>query len=167
MSIPTTRRSHLVASLSDEEYRHEFVGSQIRIRLPAQIREMRLSRGWTQMELGERAEMRQARICALERLGYENFSLTTLRRLAVAFDVALKVRFVPFSELVDNAVHPEHDDLDVPSYDADLRLSDSITGVVAFIPTIARQATQAGPFVLGTTIGETNPYLAITEERHG
>jgi len=80
---------------------------------------MRLSRGWTQEELGRLAQMPQTQISRLERKGYENFSLSTLMRLASAFDVALKVKFVAFSELVDEAAYPEANELDVPSYSKD------------------------------------------------
>jgi hypothetical protein len=43
--------------------------------------------------------MRQSRISTLEDPNYENFEAATLRRLASAFDVALTIRFIPFSEL--------------------------------------------------------------------
>ena len=45
--------------------------------------------------------MTQNAISRLESLHYGKATLTTLKRLAAAFDVALVVRFVPFSELVD------------------------------------------------------------------
>jgi hypothetical protein len=45
--------------------------------------------------------MNQNAISRLERPDYGKATLTTLRRLAAAMDVALIVRFVPFSELVD------------------------------------------------------------------
>jgi len=44
--------------------------------------------------------MLQPRISAMEAPGGAKFTLETLRRLASAFDVALVVRFAPFSDLV-------------------------------------------------------------------
>jgi transcriptional regulator with XRE-family HTH domain len=59
----------------------------------------REARHWTQTDLAKEVGMAQSRISLLEDPSYEKFSLTTLKRLASAFDVALIVRFVPFSEL--------------------------------------------------------------------
>jgi transcriptional regulator with XRE-family HTH domain len=61
---------------------------------------MREGRGWSQGKLAEEVGMAQPRISLLEG-GYEKYSLTTLKRIASTFDVAVVVRFVPFSELVD------------------------------------------------------------------
>jgi transcriptional regulator with XRE-family HTH domain len=55
---------------------------------------------WTQKELGCEAEMKQARISAMEKPGEVAFTLETLIRLASAFRVGLKIEFVPFSEMV-------------------------------------------------------------------
>lgn len=60
---------------------------------------LREARGWTQKQLAEKCGMRQSRISTLEDPNYENFEAATLRRLASAFDVALTIRFIPFSEL--------------------------------------------------------------------
>jgi transcriptional regulator with XRE-family HTH domain len=128
VSTVKTRRQQIADNLKDKKHRDAFVGSLIRVRLPTQIREMRLERSWNQSELGRRAGMKQSRICALEQIGYEEFSLSTLKRLASAFDVGLKVCFVPFSELVDDAAYPELHDLDVLSFDKDARLDDSVVG---------------------------------------
>ena len=62
-----------------------------------QIRANRLARGWTQKELAERSGMKQSGIARLERGGRPD--LRTLKKVASAFDVALVVRFVPFSSL--------------------------------------------------------------------
>jgi transcriptional regulator with XRE-family HTH domain len=61
---------------------------------------MRDREGWSQQELAERVEMTQNRISLLENPFKGKPTLTTLKRLAAAFDVALVVRFVPFSQLV-------------------------------------------------------------------
>jgi transcriptional regulator with XRE-family HTH domain len=45
--------------------------------------------------------MNQNAISRLESVSYGKPTITTLKRLAAALDVALIVRFVPFSELVD------------------------------------------------------------------
>ncbi|MBV9757759.1 MAG: helix-turn-helix transcriptional regulator [Alphaproteobacteria bacterium] len=83
-----------------EEDRHAFVEATLSSGIGAQIFALREARGWSQEELGEKVGMAQSRISLLEG-GYESYSLRTLKRFASVFDVALVVRFIPFSELVD------------------------------------------------------------------
>ncbi|MEK7316641.1 MAG: helix-turn-helix transcriptional regulator [Candidatus Eisenbacteria bacterium] len=122
MSTISTRREQLVSSISKKTAREAFVASRIRIRLPAQIRELRLTRGLSQAELGKLAGMKQSAISRCEGMGYDQFTISTLKALAGAFDVGLKVEFVSFSEIVENASSPEIYPLDVPSFELDFQL---------------------------------------------
>jgi len=60
--------------------------------------------------------MGQARISILENPNYENLSLNTLKRIANVFDVALMVRFVPFSKLLITIDNETSETLTVPSF---------------------------------------------------
>jgi len=80
--------------------RKQFVESHLGKTMATQIRATRDQRGWTQGRLAEEVGMNQNAISRLESPSYAKPTLTTLKRLAAAFDVALVVRFVPFSELV-------------------------------------------------------------------
>lgn len=91
--------SKLISKLQNKEYRDLFVAGQIKTGVPFQIRAMRDRRGWTQAQLGQKADMPQTVISRIENLGESILSIKTLLRLASAFDVALIVRFAPFSEL--------------------------------------------------------------------
>lgn len=104
-------QSLLAGQLRDKEYRDAFVASQIRLGLPMQCRALRESRDWTQPKLAQVASMSQPRISEIERPGERNLNLETLLRLASAFDVALQVRFVPFSQFIDN-----DDELDLANF---------------------------------------------------
>lgn len=84
----------------DRESRHNWASSHLSTNLAAQIFSLREARGWTQTELAEAAGMAQSRISLLEDPSYEKFSLTTLKRLATAFDVVFVGRFVTFSEML-------------------------------------------------------------------
>lgn len=86
--------------LKDKQYRHGLVSAQIEVDLPLQIRALRKTLVGTQPELSKITGMKQSRISAMEKPGGAHFTLETLRRLAEAFDVALIVRFAPFSELL-------------------------------------------------------------------
>ena len=94
-----SKSDQLWRSLEDEEYRRAFVTDDTG--LAFQIKLLRDKKGWTQAELGERAGgKRQESISQWEDPSYGKYSLSTLKDLAIAFDVGLMVRFAPFSELV-------------------------------------------------------------------
>jgi len=80
--------------------RDAFVSVHLSSNIGAQIFALRESRGWNQGQLAAEVGMAQPRISVLEG-GYDNYSLRTLKRFASTFDVAVVVRFVPFSELVN------------------------------------------------------------------
>lgn len=86
--------------LHDENYRREWVSEQAGVGLAFQIRALREDRELTQEELAERLGKSQATVSEWESPDYRRYTLSTLARLAAAFDVALMVRFAPFSELV-------------------------------------------------------------------
>ena len=112
----------MVESLKDKEYRVLFVSEEIDTGLPYQIRAMRQDRGWSQEELAARTGMKQATISRVESVDYGRYSLQTLKRLASAFDVALTVRFAPFSVLVDAFVDLSDNDLRISSFSDDVGL---------------------------------------------
>ncbi len=101
----TSTKEQIVASLLDKEYRDLLVQESINQGIAFQIRANRTMRGWTQGELGAQAGKAQSEISRFEDPDYEGYTLKTLACLASAFDVALSVRFVPFSELVDDMSH--------------------------------------------------------------
>jgi transcriptional regulator with XRE-family HTH domain len=117
-----TTKAQKIARLKSKEYRDAFVASQISVGLPFQIRALREQRGWKQSRLAGEAGMLQPRISAMERPGESKFNLETLRRIASAFDVALEVRFVPFSELLDWSERFDPDNFKVPEFEDDAAL---------------------------------------------
>lgn len=119
MNTNSTKRQQVANSLRDKEYRDAFVAEHVRAGIALQFQEMREDRGWTQAELGQRAGMVQERISVIENPDAGQPSVNTLLRLASAFDVALIVRCVPFSQLVEWAAGLTHENLAPPSFDAD------------------------------------------------
>jgi transcriptional regulator with XRE-family HTH domain len=117
-------KAELLDPLRDKEYRDEFVSAHIHTGLAFQIRALRDQRNWSQQELGEKMGRKPAQaqpgVSALERPGHP-FSLATLKKLASAFDVALVVRFEPFSALAAQVVQMRPGSLEVPSFEAELR----------------------------------------------
>jgi transcriptional regulator with XRE-family HTH domain len=77
------------------------VESQISRDLAYQIRSMRERESLSQTDLAKKLDTSQNAVYRLESPGYGKASISTLKKVAEAFDVALVVRFVPFGELVD------------------------------------------------------------------
>jgi transcriptional regulator with XRE-family HTH domain len=103
----------MISKLSkSQDTRESYIRSKLSVLLPAQIRSLRLRREKTQAELGFDANMKQARISVLERIGEANFSIETLIKLASAFRVGLMVKFVPMSEMLEweNSFMPDEFD---------------------------------------------------------
>lgn len=120
-------RQKLIEKLKNPKYRHAFSSAQARRTISAQIRALRQSseRDWTQKELGERAGMKQNAIARLENPDYGEYSVRTLQRLAEAFDVALVVKFAPFSELVNINQGARVDNYLPASFKDDTQLSEA------------------------------------------
>jgi len=93
-------KRELLGKLLDPVYRCEFVSNEIDIGLPMQLRAMREKRGWKQSFVAEKTETKQPRFSLMEKPGYGNFSLNTLKKLAALFDVGLIVSFVPWDEMI-------------------------------------------------------------------
>jgi len=97
-------REALIAEFKDPEARRDYADSFLDSAIALQIKALRLQRKWSQKELAERAGMKQSRISAMERADYSRWSLSTLRRLAYAFDLALEVHFESFGTFLDNTL---------------------------------------------------------------
>lgn len=167
-------RQQIVSKLADKEYRDIFVSEQIDTGLAFQIRGLREQRGWSQSELGKRTGMAQSRISVMEDANYSRFSLNTLKRLASALDVALVVRFAPFSRLVDDFARLSSSVLNMPSFDEDVFPSEAMSiQTPSALHAYDTQDTGCGmSFSFGfevsgvdsTPIGETGPLGRIDVE---
>lgn len=81
--------------------RSKLVESHLRKAIAFQLRALRDREQWSQQHLAEAAGMTQNAISRLESPSYGKHTITTLKRMAEVFDVALVVRFVPFSQFID------------------------------------------------------------------
>jgi transcriptional regulator with XRE-family HTH domain len=116
----------LIKSLDSVEYRQGFVEGHAKDTIAFQIKQLRKAEGWDQKKLAEVAFGRpalQPMVSRYENPDYGKYSITTLLELAAAFDVALVVRFAPFSELVEWDVYSTEKTLRPPKYSQDVALS--------------------------------------------
>ena len=112
----TNKQWAFLNDLDDEEYRQAFNEDLLGAYLALQIRTLREANGWTQKDFESIAGKKQPTISQWEDPNYGKYSLTTLKRLAKAFDVGLLVRFVSFSELANWVVDVDADRLRPASY---------------------------------------------------
>ena len=105
-------------SLANKEYREALAVEHVNTTLAIQIRKMRENQNpqWKQSELADRLGKHQETISQWENPDYGRHSITTLKALAATFDVALLVKFIPFSELVKDMVSLSGTRLSPPSF---------------------------------------------------
>jgi len=87
----------LVTEFDDKEYAHAYMEEFSNMAIAAQIKVLREQRGWTQEQLAVASDMKQERVCALEDVDYDAWTIKTLRKLAKAFDLTIKMSFEKFS----------------------------------------------------------------------
>lgn len=115
----SSEREKLAEKFKSKEYRDAFVADQIFSRLPFKIRTIREDQGLTQTQLGELAGMAQAWVSKLEDPSYGKLTISTLLKLASAFDVGIQIDFVAFSRVLDEALQLSLDSFSVPRFQED------------------------------------------------
>lgn len=108
-------------SFSDRAYRHAYTSAYVGDFLAMQLHSMRIREGLTQSDAAKRAITSQSQVSALES-SCENASLASLRKFAALYDVALVVKFVPFSELARLSLTGDADRA-VPGFDDESALA--------------------------------------------
>ena len=135
--MSSSSRASLIKRLGrGRESRAQFVSSHIDKTISFQLRAIRERQELSQEKLAEMSGMNQNAISRLESDWYAKATLSTLKRLAAALDVALIVRFVPFGQLVDWVTGNPFVDtglstpaLAVPSFDEEMSSSPDLTVV--------------------------------------
>lgn len=92
----------LRVELQDREYREGYDEAFLDHSIATQIRVIREQRGLTQKQLADAADMKQSRISAMEDEDYGSWSVNTLRRVAYALGVRLKVSFEEWGTLLSD-----------------------------------------------------------------
>ena len=103
----------------DEEYRHSYAEECLNTMIASQIKVLREQRELTQSALASKAEMLQPRLSIMENADYSSWSVSTLKRLAKAFDLALSVKFEAFSEVILDFEEMSKETLSRPSFKDD------------------------------------------------
>lgn len=120
----------LLQEMTDPNFAHAMLEADGDARLAAQIRAIRKQRGWSQDELAAAVGMSVEDIANIERAQMTLLQLTTLRKLARAFDVHLSLKFESVVDGAVEVVRYTEEDLQVLSRDAELRMH----GVHSILP---------------------------------
>src|ERR1700753_157640 len=89
----------LKQSFTNEEFRYSYVESLLNSQLAAQLKVLREERDLTQEQLADKIGTKQAGISRLENVNYSSWKTETLRKLARALGVRLKISFEEFGTL--------------------------------------------------------------------
>lgn len=118
--------NRLKKEFKDKEYAHAYVDEFLNASIATQIKVLREQRKWDQKELATKSGMKQPRISLLENINYYRWSISTLKKLAEAFDVTLKVSFESFSTRINDIDNFNRESLEKLSRMDDLSFSEQV-----------------------------------------
>ena len=107
------------------EYRHTYMESFADSFIATQIKVLREHLHLSQTALAERAGMRQSQISALEDVNNSTWKISTLKKIARAFDLVLVVRFEEFGSVLPDVDRFERSNLDRSPFADDPIFSDT------------------------------------------
>jgi transcriptional regulator with XRE-family HTH domain len=110
----------LAEDFKDKIVRDVYCDEFLNATVATQIKVLREQRGLTQVQLAKLSGMKQSRIATMEDINYSSWTISTLRKLAKAFDVTLSVRFESFGEKLKEIESFSRRSLERPSFDDDL-----------------------------------------------
>ena len=90
----------LLGKLRNRRYRHSYMSEHVRRGIAYQIRALRDQLGWSQGAFACELGKPQSVVSRLEDPKYGKVTVQTLLEVASAFDVALQVRFVSYSQFL-------------------------------------------------------------------
>jgi transcriptional regulator with XRE-family HTH domain len=102
-------------------FRDAFVRANVEHGIAHQVRTLRTDRDWSQRKLAGLIGVKgQSAVARLEDPSYGRYSMATLLKLAQAFDVALLVKFVPYSRLLKEVENLSPEALSAASFESEL-----------------------------------------------
>lgn len=110
----------------DIEFAEVYADSFLDSSIATQIKVLREQRQMTQQELAEKIGSTQTVISRIERVDYSSWSLKTLKKLAAAFRVRLRVSFETYGTLIGEIDSFGRGSLKRPAHEDDPLLADSI-----------------------------------------
>lgn len=112
-------RDTLKEEFKDKETRDVYCSEFLNSSIATQIKVLREQRNLTQAELAGLSGMKQSRVATIEDVNYSAWSVSTLKRIAEAFDLALTVQFDSFGSKLSDIAKFKRETLERPSFDDD------------------------------------------------
>lgn len=106
----------LIPGFEDPETRQQYAASLLYAHIALQIKTLRQQRGWSQTKLAQLAGKHQSQISEMESIDFSSWKISTLMKLAEAFDLALTVNFESFGTFLDESASLGRDALERPSF---------------------------------------------------
>jgi len=104
-------------------YRHAYLAEHVRRGIAYQIRALRDQRGWNQGKFSNLLGKPQSVVCRLEDPSYGKVTIQTLLEIANVYDVALDVRFVPYSSFLQRTRDVSAASMRVPEFKDDFLMT--------------------------------------------
>lgn len=121
----------LTGEFSDKETAHVYMQAHLVEKIASQVYTLRKQRKLTQEGLAKLSGVPQGKISIIESADFESLSLSTLFKLAEAFDVALDVRMQSFSKAIKGVVSVNKEALQVPSRHDDLYAQQNVAKLIS------------------------------------
>jgi transcriptional regulator with XRE-family HTH domain len=166
--LTLNHKERLLEELRDAAYRRGFTEGHATDTIALQLRMLRKAKKWEQRDVAERLgnPKLQPMISRYENPDYGRYSVSTLLELASVFDVALVVRFAPFSELVEWDWSSDQATLCPASFVNDQRLSQIAAEIRAEVECGAQaQAGRLAGVVPGSVHTIDQPNLGLQQPR--
>lgn len=109
-------RAELKEEFMHPEARRDYAEMFLDSSIALQIKSLRLQRGWSQEKLAEEAGLHQSQISKYEQVTHSGWTLETLKKVAKAFDLSLRVSFESFGTLLDEYVKQSRSHLERDSF---------------------------------------------------
>jgi transcriptional regulator with XRE-family HTH domain len=110
----------LFEKLLKKSYRDSYVAEHVRRGVAYQIRALRDQREWNQGAFAKMLKKPQSVVSRLEDPSYGKYTVQTLLEVASVLDVALQVRFVPYSSFLQQTRDVSAVSMQVPSFKEEL-----------------------------------------------
>lgn len=98
----------LADDFKDEEFKKHFFRNLAQTEVAQQIIKMRDKRAMRQVDLAEKAEMKQSAISRIEQADYASWNFQTLLRIAEALGARLRVHLEPIEDTLDASQEKEY-----------------------------------------------------------
>jgi transcriptional regulator with XRE-family HTH domain len=119
--MSSTKRQMLNNLQTGNEYRQAFVEEAIRTRITAQIHALRMANQLDYKQFADKLGKKVAWAYRLEDPNQAPPTIPTLLQIAGALDIAVDVRFLRFSELLNDVISLDETSFFVPSFEAEMK----------------------------------------------